>query len=166
VEQPPNDFSRSYIVKAAYVNLDRWVREGIPAPKAERIELTNPNVPEPGMFPPRFGTVVNDEFGNAKGGVRSPAVDVPIATYMSWCTVADTKAPSGTSSAPTGPTKNWLLGFKVPFNNDQLKKIYDTRDNYVKRVGESVDKLVKDRWLLPADGQKIKEEATKSNVLR
>ena len=105
-------------------------------------------------------------FGNAKGGVRSPAVDVPTATYMSWCTVADTKAPSGTSSAPTGPTKNWLLGFKVPFTNDQLKALYGTHNKYVKRVWASVDKLVKDRWLLPADGRKIKLEAAKSNILR
>jgi hypothetical protein len=166
VEQPPNDFSRKYIVRASYVNLDRWVRKGIPAPKAERIEVTNPTVPEPGMFPPRFGTVVTDEFGNARGGVRSPAVDVPIATYMSWCTVADTKAPSGTSSAPTGPTKNWLLGFKVPFTNNQLKALYGTHIKYVKQVMKSVDKLVKDRWLLPADGWNIKLEAAKSNVLR
>jgi hypothetical protein len=166
VEQPPNDFSRNFIVRAAYVNLDQWVRKGIPAPKAERIEVTNPTVPEPGMFPPRFGTAVVDEFGNAKGGVRSPAVDVPTATYMSWCTVADTKAPSGTSAAPTGPTKNWLLGFKVPFTNDQLKALYGTHNKYAKRVWTSVDKLVKDRWLLPADGRKIKLEAAKSNILR
>jgi hypothetical protein len=166
VEQPPNDFSRKYIVRAAYVNLDQWVRKGIPAPKAERIEVINPNVPEPGMFPPRFGTVVVDIFGNAKGGVRSPAVDVPTATYMSWCTVVDTKAPSGTSSAPTGPTKNWLLGFKVPFTNDQLKGIYVTHDRYVKQVSKSVDKFVKDRWILPTDGLKIKEEAARSNILR
>jgi hypothetical protein len=36
----------------------------------------------------------------------------------------------------------------------------------VKRVRESVDKFVKDRWLLPADGRKIKVEAAKSNILR
>jgi hypothetical protein len=85
---------------------------------------------------------------------------------MSWCTVADTKAPSGTSSAPTGPTKNWLLGFKVPFTIEQLKGLYVSHDRYVKQVSKSVDKFVEDRWLLPADGRKIKDEAAKSNILR
>ena len=30
-----------YVVNAAFANLDRWVRDGVPAPKAERIAVVS-----------------------------------------------------------------------------------------------------------------------------
>jgi hypothetical protein len=56
-------------VNAALENVDRWVRHGIPAPRAERIAFRTGGT-EKAEF-------VFDEFGNAVGGVRNPYLDVP-----------------------------------------------------------------------------------------
>ena len=62
-----------YVVNAAFANLDRWVRDGTPAPRAERVAVKNGGTPQ--------AAIATDEFGNAIGGVRSPYLDVPTATY-------------------------------------------------------------------------------------
>ena len=61
-----------YAVSAALDNIDRWVREGVPAPKAERLAVRRAG---------EKSELVLDKFGNATGGIRSPYLDVPIATY-------------------------------------------------------------------------------------
>lgn len=58
-----------YVVKAAIARLHSWVRHGQPAPAAPRLTLSEAN-------PPQF---VVDENGLARGGVRTPWVDVPVA---------------------------------------------------------------------------------------
>src|SRR5207247_355279 len=34
------------IFDSAFINLDQWVKKGIPAPRAPRIRLTNPGTPQ------------------------------------------------------------------------------------------------------------------------
>ena len=63
-----------YVVNAAFANLDRWVRDGTPAPRAERVAVKNGGTPQ--------AAVATDEFGNAVGGVRSPYLDVPTANIL------------------------------------------------------------------------------------
>lgn len=160
-----NDLPREPIVKGAWVNLEKWARDGTPPPKGERIQVENPTMQDPTVFPPRFGFAVLDENGNQKGGVRTPYVDVPIATYYSWYTSAvPIPIPSGTSTAAT-IDRNWLYGFKTPFDQEKLKKLYGTQENYVKKVWENVDKLVGQRWITPEDGWKIKDQAARSNLI-
>ena len=62
-----NNFPQPYIFAGAYTNLDRWVREGTPPPRAEFLSLSGREF-------------VNDEFGNVPGGLRPPWLDVPTAT--------------------------------------------------------------------------------------
>ena len=122
-----------YAVDAAFQNLDTWVRKGIPAPKAERIALNDD----------KTHSIVPDKFGNATGGVRSPYVDVPTATYY---------PNSG------GPAICHNVGHAEPFDWAKLQQTYGSPQAYAKKVGESVDKLVKERWLTEADGKRIKAE--------
>jgi hypothetical protein len=42
-------------------------------PKAERIKIENPGTPQ--------ARIALDQYGSAAGGVRTPYVEVPIATY-------------------------------------------------------------------------------------
>jgi hypothetical protein len=62
------DFPMHYVFNAAQVLLDRWARGGTPPPQAERIQV-DPS-----------GKTVPDQYGNATGGVRTPWLDVPVAT--------------------------------------------------------------------------------------
>ena len=126
----------TYVLDAALTNLTRWVRDGVAPPKAMRISVENGGTPQ--------ARVVRDQFGNAIGGVRTPYLDVPIATYHTT-TRGETFCPE--------------LGRTDPFSWGRLATVHGTPQNYATKVSQSVDRLVKDRWLTESDGKKIKAEA-------
>ena len=132
----------THALDAAFANLTRWIRDGVPPPRAERIRIENPGTAQ--------ARVALDEFGNAIGGVRSPYLDVPIATYY-------------TSSK--GETFCPELGHTVPFDWARLNSLYSTPQNYAAKVAQSVDRMVRERWLTESDGRKIKAEAASVRVL-
>ena len=114
-------------------NLIEWVKQGTAPPKADRIE-TDAN-----------GEIVRDEYGNARGGVRLSYVDVPFATYIA------------SSSGDTMFQR--MIGVEVPLSKEQLAARYPTHDDYVGKVKESVEGLVRDRWIFPEHGKEILAEA-------
>jgi hypothetical protein len=122
-----------HTVNAAFAHLDQWVRAGTPPPRAERIAIKNAGTPQAA-----FDT---DEFGNARGGVRSPYLDVPVATY---------------SAISPGQCNNIVS--KTPFDWQKLQAIYGSPKAYSDKVVAAVDRLVKERWLLASDAAKIKSE--------
>lgn len=128
-------------VNAAFANLDRWVRTGTPAPRAERIAVADGGTPQA-----RF---VTDRLGNATGGVRSPFLDVPTATY---------------TTARSGPMTCRSLGFKTPFDWARLETIYRTSREYAGRFAASVDALVRSRWLTESDGRRLKAESLAQRI--
>ena len=144
---PESDFPSQYVYDGALANLERWVRDGIAAPHATRIAVSKPGDAN--------ATVLTDQFGNARGGVRTPAVDVPTATYYGASTAVgpDTTPPSCT-----------IVGHMVPFDHVRLKKLYLTHANYVKRVSADVDRLVSEHWITPADGQRIKSQTSRAPI--
>jgi hypothetical protein len=131
----------TYALDAAFVNLTRWIADGVPPPKAERIKIDNPGTPQ--------ARIALDQFGNAIGGVRTPYLDVPIATYY-------------TSSK--GETFCPELAHTVPFDWARLNALYGTPQNYRARVTQSVDRLVREHWLTESDGRKMKAESGSVSV--
>jgi len=123
-----NDFPQPYFFAGAFNNLDQWVRKGVPPPKAEFVEAAN------------------DEFGNARGGVRSPWLDVPGGMFH---------------PAMKGPTNCADIGYWVPFSWQRLEAIYGSHENYSRKFLAAVDHLVKERWVIPSDAKKIKAELSK-----
>ena len=67
---PINTGPAHYVLDAAFYRLNRWVAKGIPPPVAPRLQTT-------GLSPVVFATDAN---GNTLGGIRTPAVDAPVAT--------------------------------------------------------------------------------------
>ena len=139
----PGDFPVRYVFDAAWANLDAWVRERRPAPRAAPLELKA----SPTTLPPEEAFVV-DGNGNAKGGVRTPYVDVPTARWV---------------GAKSGPFICLFHGYKFPFDGAKLQQLYGSRAGYVKSVRASVTSLVTQRWLTAADGAKIAQEPEKTN---
>jgi L-ascorbate metabolism protein UlaG (beta-lactamase superfamily) len=143
----PNDFPMRYIVDGAFENLDQWVRTGKAPPKADRIGLAMA-----GDTATEYDT---DQFGNAKGGIRTPYLDVPTATYISGCFTND---------------KRFVVqfarnrGYKLPFDSSRLRELYPTHADYTKKVDQEVDKMLRDGWLVQMDADKIKAEAASANV--
>ena len=82
-----------------------------------------------------------DEFGNAKGGVRSPYLDVPTATY---------------AATTPGPGTCGNLGHKNAFTWERLEATYGGFAKFAARFDEAVDRLVRERWLTESDGRRIK----------
>ena len=127
----------TYALDAMYANLTRWVRDGVPPPRAPRITVENGGTPQ--------ARVVLDQNGNALGGVRSPYVDVPVATYI---------------TTTKGPGTCGNLAHMKAFDWARLNTLYGTPGGYAVQVASSVDRLVRDRWLTEADGKKIKAATT------
>ena len=126
-----------YLFNGAFANLDRWVRTGIPAPRADWLEVNGAGTPQ--------ASFVVDEFGHTKGGVRTPYVDVPTATH----TVHHT-GPAG------APCRQY--GYRDPYDWARLEEVYGGYAVYRRQAEESVDRFVRDGWVTESDGQKIRAE--------
>jgi hypothetical protein len=124
-----------YALDAAFANLDRWVRTGTPPPRAERIGVKDIGTPQ--------ASFITDQHGNVVGGVRNPYLDVPVATYV--------------PNSP-GPQICRQLGHKTDFGWSKMESLYGNSKGYADKVNESVDRLVRERWLTESDGKKIKAE--------
>lgn len=122
-----------YAYDSTLVALDQWARKGTPAPRASFVEVKD-------------GAVVLDAAGNGVGGVRSPWVDVPAATYF--------------TTSP-GPGTCAELGHTVAFEKSRLESLYGSDKNYQSKFMQSVDQLVKAGWFTESDGKKIKAEAAR-----
>jgi hypothetical protein len=123
----------SYIFHSSFANIDRWVREGTPAPRAARVEVRNEGTPK--------ATLARDQFGNALGGVRSPFVDVPTATYH--------------DDHGSNPGCGGNFGYSEAFDWARLEATYGSYKGYVSKLTEAVNRAVKERWLTESDGRKI-----------
>jgi hypothetical protein len=93
------------------------------------------------MIEVKDGAVVLDAAGNGVGGVRSPWVDVPAATYF--------------TTSP-GPGTCFELGHTVAFDKAKMDSLYGSEKNYQTKFAQSVDQLVKAGWFTESDGKKIK----------
>jgi hypothetical protein len=135
---PPNDGQERYVMDAAVAQLNRWIRAGVPAPHAARIEISG-------------GSYVTDQFGNALGGVRTPAVDAPVATL--------------TGTGNTGSSLLcFLLGTSTPLSAAQLATLYPLHSDYVAAVARSAASDVRQGFLLAADALAIDQDAAGSPV--
>ncbi len=121
-----------YVLQAAIAGLDNWVRTGTAPPCAPRIEIGE------GHPPP----LVLDENGVAKGGVRTPWVDVPIARTS--------------GSAESDNVLAHLFGSGEPFDDATRKKLYPGGEReYLERFTESLDATIRAGHLLRADRSEI-----------
>ncbi len=90
---------------------------------------------------------VTDENGNARGGVRSPWVDVPAGTFHPV-----RKGPN------TTPFTCADLGYWEPFTPQKIEATHGSLENYRKRFLDATDKLARDRWVTPEDAERIKAD--------
>jgi hypothetical protein len=75
-----------------------------------------PPAQPPIIFEPDGKTIARDAHGNAKGGIRLPELEVPIASYRGQ------------------GTKSFLAGETHPFAADELRRLYPDHKIYVDRV--------------------------------
>jgi len=95
------------------------------------------------------GAPVLDAFGNVTGGLRSPFVDVPTSTWF---------------GSSTGASFCFIAGHEVPFAEAQLQELYPNHGRYVNAVADSVNWLVKGRFITRADGTPLVNDAATADV--
>jgi Alpha/beta hydrolase domain len=121
-----------YVLHAALDHLDRWVQGSSTPPIADRLAVRDD------ADGPAF---VLDEHGNVRGGVRSPWVDVPIATLSGLGQPGDLAQ---------------LFGSSLPFDAATLDRLYP---GGVVEFGARFDAATNDAvaagFLLAADAEEI-----------
>jgi len=118
----------TYVYDIVFEHLFRWARKGIAPPKAHRIQIQDK-------------TVTLDEFGNGMGGVRTPYVDVPTASY---------------SVTSPGPGTCAELGHSVAFDPSRLNSLYSSDQEYKSKIAQAAGRLEKAGWLTKSDSLKLK----------
>jgi len=73
--------------------------------------------------------------------VRSPFVDVPVATYF--------------TTSP-GPGTCAELGHAAPFDQTRLKELYPHAKDYSNKISQSIDEMVRERFLTESDAKRLR----------
>jgi len=129
------------VAKAALHALETWVETGDLPATARPIDVT----------PGATLQVMRDADGNALGGIRTPPVDVPVATL----------------SGEPGPSPSVLcslLGSTTPFSDARLAELYPTRADYEQRFAESADATIAAGFGLDDDRDALMDYADPSRI--
>jgi hypothetical protein len=141
--KPINAGPQHYVLSAAIDRLSNWVKKGrIRGRSAPRLDVAAGPLPN----------LTRDAHGNAVGGIRTPQIDVPIATL------------SGLGQPAGGFCE--LFGTTVPFDAATLSTLYPSHAGYVAAVAKAAGEAIRARYLLRADAPAIKAAAIASNVGR
>jgi hypothetical protein len=135
-----NSAPQRYVVDTAIHDIARWAAGGPAPPKAPLVAITAGETP----------TIQRDELGNARGGIRLPELEAPVATLSG--------EPGG------GPGFCSLFGTTTAFDAARLSSLYPNHRDYVTAFSKATDRLQRDGFLLPADAKEAKAEASRSAV--
>jgi hypothetical protein len=131
------------VMAAGLEALDRWVTTGTSPATTAPIETTG----EPGQ---PVHTIVRDERGIARGGIRLPAVAMPTAV------VAGDNQPAGPDPV-NGVCV--FVGTRTPFDTATLASLYPDRAAYSRNVRRIVDDLVTEQIVLKEDAAALVQRA-------
>lgn len=126
-DAPINSGPHHFVVSSAFAALNKWVRGGKPPKSQPPLTVTGPPT-----------VITKDAHGNALGGVRTPQVDVPLATF--------------TGQQP-GAIICILLGTTTPFDAPTLTSLYPTHRSFVSAYNKAVRRAVKSGAILKADAR-------------
>jgi hypothetical protein len=99
--------------------------------------------------------VIRDEFGNARGGVRTAQLDVPLATYA--------EPGAGSPESCRGPAGPFMRIRRLPFDRAKVLSTYGSEAQFIQRFASRAHELVKQRWLLEDDAR-LEIEAARTRV--
>jgi len=131
-----NDGPQHEVAQAAFAALNKWMDRGVPPLSPPRFHLSSTNPP----------MLALDAHGNVIGGVRTPAVDVPVSTLS--------------GDAPTGSSELCgLFGQTTPFTPTTLVHLYKTKSHYLSEYTAALDKAIGEGYILPADRAELLAQA-------
>jgi hypothetical protein len=110
-----------------------------------------------------------DADGNEVGGIHTVLQQVPLGTYLGWnivskgfrkgqfCGLSGSYIPFSRTAAERQQTRDPRLS---------LEERYGTRKEYLERIQNAAESMVKSRFLLEDDAKKIIDAAKENDVLR
>jgi len=120
-----------YVLQAGLSSLRRWVMEGEAPPIGTKLVTNEAAAP----------ALVLDAHGNATGGVRTPWVDVPIATY------------AGIGDPGHGALS--MMGSTEAFDAARLAQMYRNKADYLTRFAAALEKSISAGFILADDRDEI-----------
>jgi hypothetical protein len=142
--EPLNTGEEHYVIDAAEYALNLWVTTGIPPASAPRLDVN------------ATGTgYVTDANGNVEGGIRTPAVQVPVATLSGL-------GNSGSSAEAAFICS--LVGTTTPFAATKLATLYPTHAQFAAEWAFATVADVAAGFIRPADAAQLIEAASSSTV--
>jgi hypothetical protein len=134
--QQINTGPQHVVVQAAFTAFVRWVVHGTPPPSPSRFRLKSTHP----------AALALDRYGNVIGGVRTPAVDVPVSTLSG-------AAPAGASTLCS------LFGSTTSFSPEMLENIYGSKAHYLALYTTALNRAVTRGYILPADKSMLVAQA-------
>jgi hypothetical protein len=138
---PINAGPAHFVLDTAFSSINRWVARGVLPPVAPRLQTTGAN---PALF-------ATDTHGNVLGGIRTPAVDAPVAAL------------SGVP-AQGGSQFCFLFGTTVPFTPANLAELYPNHGAFVKAWAKATSSSLAKGFLVPADAKELLSAAARSDI--
>ncbi|HEV7865626.1 MAG TPA: alpha/beta hydrolase domain-containing protein [Acidimicrobiia bacterium] len=144
---PSNLAPARYAFRAAIDGLNRWARDW-KAVRAGRLGADQVRAaPAAGRLARDGLALRRDEYGNAAGGVRLPALDVPVATYR-------------------GEFTDGAGGYTTAFDQGALTALYPSHDAYVTKMRAATDAAVAGGFMLAGDVGEWMQRVTASPISR
>lgn len=128
---PVNRGQQVYVVRAALRWLETWARSGAPAPSAPWLEVDETS-----------SSLVLDEHGIARGGVRTPAVDAPADVLSGF---------AGPGASPMCE----LFGRTLPL----AAPAYSSAEEYLAAYTAATDAAIAAGFVLPEDRDAVLADA-------
>jgi len=146
-KRPISRFPMAAYMSVALNHLWQWLDKGTVPPHADRIYMDY-NTDGDGSL------MALDEFGNVKGGIHTTYVDLPTSKIGVPNSGAEPpiKNPHPFIAARGEAAQNQLCGlanYEIPFNQEQLKKLYKNKKEYQAKVQQRYDELMRQGWALP-----------------
>jgi len=154
------------VARALLLALDRWATHGTPPPESKLSPLVATDDPKllglPGY---RLLVPARDQDGNELGGVRLPDLEVPLGTHGGInLPLSNMVCVQAGSFVPFAKTRTeWQ---RAQDNRLSLEERYSDHQEYVKRIIQATEALVKEGLLLPGDARAIINRAAASEILR
>jgi hypothetical protein len=138
---PVNSGPQTFVLRAAIASLNRWVAGGRPPAQAPRFETVS-------IQPLQYALDAN---GNVLGGIRTPAVDAPVARL------------SGLGQ--TGASFCFLFGTTTPLTDEQLTALYGTHGGFVRAWVHATNDAVRAGFVRREDAHDLRVVGARSDVL-
>ncbi len=144
-QRPLNSLPLHEVDNAALHALRTWVNDGTPPPKISRMQRN------------ALGFIKHDDYGHSLGGVRLPEIEAPLVHYGIYANFT-------TGSLASREVFSCVAGGSTTaLEPAQLRALYPTHQDYVRRYQVAADAAQAAGYLRPADhaNSLIRAKATK-----